>query len=140
MPALRWTTVGRPPDPAGVCTIVAVRLPLRSYRDVPRLVWYAVRIRRQLRRTTAVLGYAFALRIRQKTLWTVSAWSHRADLARFDRTEPHRTAKQALRNTMLPSTLVLWTCSVDRLPVPWQETHARIGAARAGRRTGEEAR
>ena len=140
MPALRWTTVGRPPDRAGACTVLAARLPLRSYRDVPRLVWFAVRIRRQLRRTTAVLGYAYLLRIREKTLWTVSAWSHRGELARFDRTEPHRTAKQALRGAMLPSTLVLWTCPVHRLPISWHETHVRIGAVQAGRRTGEEAR
>ena len=140
MPALRWTTVGRPADPAGVCTVLAARLPLRSYRDVPRLFWYAVRIRRQLRRTRAVLGYAFMFRIRQKTLWTVSAWSHRAELARFDRTDPHRAAKQALRGAMLPSTLVLWTSPFDRLPISWHETHARITAAKARRPTGEEAR
>jgi hypothetical protein len=138
MPALRWTTVGRPTDPAGMCTVLAATLPLRSYRDVPRLMWHAVRIRRQLQRTTAVLGYAFLLRIREKTLWTVSAWTHRAELARFDHTGPHRTAKQALRDAMLPSTLVLWTCPVDRLPIPWHETHARIGAVQGGRRTGEE--
>jgi hypothetical protein len=140
MPALRWTTVGRPPDPAGVCTVFAARLPLRSYRDVPRLVWFAVRVRRQLRSATAVLGYALRLRIRDKTLWTVSAWSHRGELARFARTEPHRAAKQALRSAMLPSTIVLWTCPVDRLPVSWHETHERIGAVDGGRRTGEEAR
>ncbi len=140
MPALRWTTVSRPFAPAGACTVFGARLPLRSYRDVPRLVWFAVRIRWQLRRTTAVLGYALRLRIREKTLWTVSAWSDRTELARFDRTGPHRTAKQALRGAMLPSTLVLWTCAIDRLPISWHEAHVRISAVQDGRRTGEEAR
>lgn len=128
MPALRWTTVDRPPETAGVCTIFAARLPLRSYRHLPRLVWFAGRVRGQLRLAQGLLGFAFALRVQDKTLWTVSAWSHRTHLARFGRTAPHRTARYALRGAMLPSTLVVWTCPVRRLPVPWHEVQARVEA------------
>jgi hypothetical protein len=127
--ALPWTTVAGPPGSAGLCTIFAGRLPLRSFRDVPRLLWFVARIRRQLSHTPDVMGYAVALDIREKALWVVSAWSHRAGLARFDRTVPHRTAKVALRSATLPPTFVVWTWPADQLPVPWTETCTRVHEA-----------
>jgi hypothetical protein len=125
-----WTSVGRSPDTAGECTIFAARLPVRSYRQIPRLLWFALRIRRQLAHSPGLLGYTFALDMRPKTLWTTSAWAHRTGLAHFDRTAPHRTAKKSLSPGLLPSTFVVWTCPIDQLPVPWDETRARLGAAR----------
>jgi hypothetical protein len=129
MPAVPWISVSRPADPAGACTIFAARLPLRSYRHMPQLLWFTVRIRAQLRHTPAILGYAFDLEMRRKTLWTMSAWTDRAGLARFDRTDPHSAARQALRAVLLPSTFVVWTCPIDRLPVPWSETRERLSKA-----------
>jgi hypothetical protein len=96
VPALPWTTVNSPSEPAGVCTVFAAQLPLRFHRHMPRLLWLTVRIRRQLPHVPGLLGYAFDLEIRHKTLWTSSAWSHRTGLAGFDQAVPHQTAKQAL--------------------------------------------
>ena len=129
MPALPWTTVSGPADPAGACTIFAAQLPLRSYRRLPRLLWLVLRVRRQLTHTPGLLGYTIDLEIRRKTLWTSSAWTHRAGLAAFDKAAPHRTAKQALRSAILAPTFAVWRCPVDQLPVPWQETRARLEAA-----------
>jgi hypothetical protein len=128
VPALPWTTVNSPSDYAGACTIFAARLPLRLYRQMPRVLWLALRIRRQLAHTPGLLGYAFDLEIRHRTLWTSSAWAHRTALASFDRAAPHQTAKQALRSAILPPTFAVWTCPIDQLPVPWRETRARLGA------------
>jgi hypothetical protein len=129
VPALPWTTVSSPSEPAGVCTIFAAQLPLRFHRHMPRLLWLTVRIRRQLPHVPGRRGYAFDLEIRHKTLWTSSAWSHRTGLAGFDQALPHQTAKQALRSAILPPTFAVWTCSTDQLPVPWHETRARLRAA-----------
>jgi hypothetical protein len=95
---------------------------------MPRLLWLTQRIRRQLSHTPGLLGYAFDFEIRHKTLWTSSAWAHRAGLASFDRSEPHQTARQALRSAILSPTFVVWTCPVDRLPVPWEDIRARLTA------------
>jgi hypothetical protein len=130
MPSLRWIGVSTPLDPNGACTIFAARLQLRSYRQMPRLLWLAIRIRSQLRASPGILGYAFDLDMRHKTLWTISAWSHRAGLARFDRTGAHSRARHTLRAVMLPPTFAVWTCPIDQLPVPWHETRARISTAR----------
>ncbi|MFJ2031128.1 hypothetical protein [Streptosporangium sp. NPDC087985] len=132
MPALPWTTIRRPPDPATGCTVLAARLPLRSHRDIPRFLWWTLRIRRRLARTPGLVGYAFAADVLGKTFWAVSAWTHRAELGRFDRADPHRTAKGRLRAAMLPSTLVVWSCRADELPPPWEEARRRIAAAGAG--------
>ena len=129
MPTLPWTTIASPPHPVGACTIFAAQLPLRRYRQMPRLMLLTLRIRRQLTHTPGLLGYGLDLQIRHKTLWTSSAWAHRADLAAFDQTAPHRTAKHALEGAIVASTFTVWTCRTDQLPVPWRETRARLGAA-----------
>jgi hypothetical protein len=127
VPSLAWITVSSPPDPTRACTIFAARLPLRFYRQMPRLLGLTLRIRRQLSDTPGLLGYAFDIEIRHKTLWTSSAWAHRTGLAGFDRTEPHQAAKRALRSAILSPTFVVWTCPIDHLPVPWPEIRARLG-------------
>ena len=126
MPCLRWITVSSPADPAGACTIFAARLPLRSYRQMPRLLWFAIHVGTQLHRTPGLLGYTLDLELHQKTLWTASAWTHRGGLARFDRTGAHLKAKQALRAVMLPPTFAVWPYPIDQLPVPWHETRKRL--------------
>ncbi len=128
VPALPWTTVNSASDPTGACTIFAAQLPLRFHRQMPRLLWLTLCIRRHLTRSPGLLGYAFDLEIRHKTLWTTSAWAHRTGLAAFDRAPPHRTAKRALRRAILPPVFAVWTCPTAQLPVPWHEARARLGA------------
>lgn len=126
---LPWTTVSRP-DPATECSVLAVRLPLRLHRDMPRFLWWALRVKGQLATSPGLLGYALAAQVTNKTFWTVSAWTRRGELARFDRTDPHRAAKRRLGPVMLPSTLVVWTCHAGDLPIGWEEIRRRIAQAR----------
>ena len=128
VPALPWTTVSSPPDPAGACTVFAAQLPLRSYRQMPHLLWLTLRIRRQLSHAPGLLGYAIDFEIRHKTLWTSSAWTRRTSLAAFDRAAPHRTAKRALRHALLAPTFAVWTQRTDQLPVSWHEARAHLRA------------
>ena len=93
---------------------------------MPRLLWFTLRIRGQLGDTPGLLGYAFDIEIRHKTLWTSSAWAHRTGLASFDRSPPHQTAKRVLKSAVLSPTFVVWTCPADHLPVSWPETRARL--------------
>jgi hypothetical protein len=101
---------------------------LRHYRQLPRLLWLTLRIRRQLTHAPGLLAYAIDLEIRHKTLWISSAWTHRTGLTAFDQAAPHQSAKQALSSALLPPTFAVWTCSIDQLPVKWQETRARLNA------------
>jgi hypothetical protein len=129
MLALPWTTPNGAAGPAVECTVLATKLRLRSHRDVSRFVRWSLRIRHQLSRTPGLVGYSIALQLLDRTLWTVSAWTDRRELARFDRSGPHRAAKDLLRGVLRPSVLVLWTCPAAQLPVGWPEVRRRIAEA-----------
>jgi hypothetical protein len=59
----------------------------------------------------------------------VSAWTWRADLTSFERSDVHQAAKSVLRPQLLPATFVVWTCEPTALPITWTEIRDRINAA-----------
>lgn len=122
-----WTNGVTGPDRD--CTVIAGRLPLQSFRDLPAVIAWAWRIRRHLAATPGLAGHATAVDISRPALWTVSAWTSRTDLGRFDGGELHRAAKSALRPRLWPATFVVWTCDPTDLPVAWSEVRRRIAAA-----------
>ena len=130
MPALPWITVATPDRDANL-TIIASRLPLRSHRDIPRFLWHTWLVQRQLAHSPGLVGYSLDARLWRKTFWTVSAWVSRPELGGFDRSSPHRAAKDAIRPAMLPTTFVMWRCRADCLPVTWVEVRGRVEAAAA---------
>ena len=128
MPPLPWTKV-TDVEPNIDCTVMASRLPLESYRDIPRFLRWTLRIRRRLAHTPGLIGYALDAQLLRKTFWTVSAWTGRADLGRFDRSEPHAEAKGAIRPRIRPSTFVMWSSTTAELPVKWSDVRRRIEVA-----------
>ncbi len=126
MPPLPWRTVSAV-DPDTACTVMASRLPLRSHMRIPGFLVWTLRIRRQLARTPGLVGYGLDAQLLRKTFWTVSAWTGRAELGRFDRTDPHRAATDAIRPAMAPTTFVTWACAAGDLPIGWEEVRRRVG-------------
>lgn len=125
MPKLPWTTITEV-DPATQVTVMASRLPLRRHRHVPGFLRSTLRIRRQLARSEGLVGYALDAKLVGKTFWTLSAWTDRPSLGRFDRADPHRGEVDATRPRMLPTTFVLWTTTAGELPVDWAEAVRRV--------------
>jgi hypothetical protein len=123
-----WTTVA-PFSPRNDCTVIAVRLPLRSLRSLPSTLNWTWRVRRQLDVTPGVAGHATALDLTDLALWTVSAWTSRTELIRFDRSELHQTAKSILWPHFRPATFAVWNCDHATLPVSWSEVRSRIESA-----------
>jgi hypothetical protein len=128
MPALPWINLDKANHDADL-TIMASKLPLRSHRHIPRFLWHTWLVHRQLARSPGLVGYSMDARLVGKTFWTISAWTNRPDLGGFERSSPHRTAKNAIRSAMLPSTFVMWTCRSDALPITWQEVRRRVESA-----------
>jgi hypothetical protein len=128
MPALPWITVSKM-DPDAECTVMASKLPLRSYRHIPGFLRWTLRIRRQLATSPGLVGYALDARLLRKTFWTLSAWTGRPELAKFNGSDPHHAAVKAIRSRMLPTTFVTWTCRAGDLPVAWDEARDRIEQA-----------
>lgn len=128
MPALPWIKV-KPVNHDADLTIIASKLPLRSHRHIPRFIRHTWLVHRQLARSPGLVGYSLDARLVGKTFWTVSAWKNRPDLGGFERSSPHRAAKDAIRPAMMRSTFAMWTGRADTLPIPWQEVRRRVEAA-----------
>lgn len=131
MPKLPWTSITEV-DPDADVTIMGSQLPLRSHASIPGFLLATLRIRRQLKRSEGLVGYALDARLLGKTFWTVSAWTSRDHLRRFDRADPHHAATQAIRPKMAPTTFAFWSGKARDLPVPWDEVERRIVERRAG--------
>lgn len=131
MPKLPWAAIDEV-DPDTDVTIMGSRLPLRRHAAIPGFMLAAWRIRKQLEASEGLVGYALDARLLGKTFWTVSAWTSREHLQRFDRADPHQAATRAIRPKMAPSTFVFWSGKARDLPVPWDEVERRIAERRAG--------
>ena len=127
MLSLPWTTTHL--HPSGPGTVIAGRLPLRAYRDLPVVLTWVRRTRRHLASTPGLAGHVTAIGLCPPALWTVSAWTNRADLSRFDHSEGHRAAKSALRWRLAPGTFAVWNCDLAELPVTWAEVRRRVSVA-----------
>jgi len=128
MPALPWTTISSP-DRAGEYVVMASRLPLARYRDLPGFLRATMLIRAQLARASGLTGYALDAHLARKTFWTVSAWDSRDALDAFSRADPHRSRVRVIRPRMQPTTFTYWTVSGADLPVAWAEVRRRVAAA-----------
>lgn len=87
--------------------IIASKLSLRSHGRNPAVPLHTWLVHRQLTRSPGLAGYSLDARLVGKTFRTVSAWKTGPNLGGFDRSGPHRTARNAIRPAMLPSTFVM---------------------------------
>jgi hypothetical protein len=132
MPPLPWTRISTA-EPGTALTVMASRLPLRSYRHIPGFLRWTLRIRGQLAHAPGLVGYALDAHLLRKTFWTVSAWTGQAAIQAFVHQEPHASGMAAIRPHMTESTFVFWTVTPEELPLKWDDVRRRVGArARAG--------
>jgi hypothetical protein len=125
MPAGPWSARASLP-PTYACLVIASRQVLRRYRDLPVFLGQLRAIRRWLRVSDGVLGYALAVRPWSRSFWTISAWVDEdavgaATLARW----PARA--------LATSTVVSWYCLAEELPVGWPEVQRRLRYGSGGR-------
>ena len=118
-------------EPDREVTVMATYLPLRRYRSIPRFMQWTLRIRRQLARSDGLIGYALEAQLLRKQFWTVSAWTSKTEVGRFNRADPHAAGAAAIRPLMGPTTFVTWSVRAGDLPVPWDEVHRRVAQADA---------
>ena len=125
MLAQPWKTVAAA-DPDAECVVMATYLPLRSYRSIPGFLRWTFRIQRQLHASDGLLGYALATQLLRKRFWTVSAWTDERSLGRFNRSDPHRRAMDAIRPRMGRTVFVSWTVTASDVPVGWADVQRRV--------------
>ena len=134
MPALPWSRISTV-DPATEVTVMATRLPLRRYRHIPAFLRWTLRIRGQLADAPGLVGYSLDAHLLHKTFWTLSAWTDQEAMGAFVRTDPHRSAMEAIRPHMDRSSFVSWTVTGADLPVTWSDTRRRVEEKLRTRRT-----
>ena len=132
MPAIPWTNFTEI-DPRREYLVMASRLPLRSYLQIPKFLRLTLAVRRQLARSDGLVGYSLLAQPLSKTFWTLSAWVDGERLGAFARAMPHTDVMEQLRPHMDKTTFVTWRVRGDALPVSWKDATARIRAATAER-------
>ena len=132
MPALPWSRIATA-EPGTELTVVATKLPLRSYRHIPAFLRWTLRIRGQLAQADGLVGYSLDAHLFRKTFLTVSAWTSQAAAEEFVHQDPHATAMAAIRPNMGHSAFVFWTVAPEDLPLRWGDVRSRLaGKARTG--------
>lgn len=138
MPTLPWIT----PDPAppGAATlIIASRLEVRRWKDVPRFFVKSLAAWRQVRKAPGAYGASLIAQPLKRTFWTLSAWKDNDALYTYAGTEPHKGLMTGLRPVMKESTFITWESRTDELPVRWDEAHRRLAEHRGERPAGDSA-
>lgn len=128
MPTLPWSTRGSLP-PTYACFVTASQQLVRWPWNLPAQLWRLRVLRIQLRDARGVLGFAFAARLRDRTIWTVVAWLDPDAAALFAKT--HADAFGTFAPQTAASTDVSWSCLAEELPVAWPDVHRRLDAATA---------
>ena len=130
MPAIPWKTFMNV-DPQREYLVMASRLPLQSYRHIPKFLRLTRAVQRQLATTEGLVGYALNAQLAKKTFWTVSAWVDDEHLGTFAHAMPHANVIRQLRPHMAPTNFVTWTARGTELPVLWDAAMARVMTAAA---------
>ncbi len=128
MPTLPWTSRGTA-EAGRSYVVLASRLPLARFRDVPAFLRHTGAIRRQLSRADGLIGYSLDAKPLAKTFWTLSVWRDEQALNAFAQGTPHRDRVRRIRPHMQPSTFVTWTVSGDQVPVPWAQARRRVAGS-----------
>lgn len=131
MATLRWTSPTNTGETVGRAEVVvmASRFDLRHYRDVPRFLLAALRIRRQMLAAPGCLGVSLIAKPLQKGFYTLSAWRSREDLDAAVQLEPHVSSMTGFRSLMAASLFAFWTRAATDLPPGWPEVIDRLTTA-----------
>lgn len=112
------------PDESDVAVLMASRLELRRWRDLPRFLVASLRLRRRLGRTPGAMWLRLGAQPWARTFWTMSAWSSHEDLRRFVDDDLHRRVMADFGPVMAGSTFATWTASATT--ATWSEGLARL--------------
>ena len=127
MPTLPWTS-GPYVDDAPLHVLTST-LPLNRYRDVPRFLRWALKIRKQLRDAPGLAGYSLDARLLRKTFWTLSAWQDREAMQRFVHSGAHAAMLADMTGHLGSSRFVESTAARADLPLDWAAARQRVADA-----------
>jgi hypothetical protein len=125
MPTLHWTTVSTPAPDAGTF-VMASRIEVRSFKDVPRFFLKSLAAWKQVSGAPGAYGASLIAQPQKRTFWTLSAWEDKDALYTYARTEPHKSIMIGLRPTMKDSVFTFWEAPAADLPIDWADARRRL--------------
>ncbi len=124
-----WTSVTDSAGDGAAIVVMASVLPLRRHRSIPHFLAATMAIRRQLRNSDGLLGYALDADLVHGVFWTVSAWQTQEALDRFAESDPHRRLIMSIRPLMPPTTFTFWRQPGRETPVKWDSARTKLSNA-----------
>jgi len=126
MMPLPWKRI-RPLEEATVGSVTELRL--RRWRDIPRLTFDALRLRRAVQIEPGVVAVCLAAAPLRRTFWTLTLWADEPALDAYVRTAAHADAMRRFRGRLERSRSARWKGEFGSLP-RWAEAVARLAAER----------
>jgi len=127
MPDLPWTSFAER-APERECVALLSYLPLRRLSSTLPFLWDVMRVRRQLARSSGLVGYSLRASPLRREYWTLSVWESERALLAFVKTPPHSGLMRSLRGRMGATSFVRWRLSgADPLPT-WDDAMRRAAA------------
>ena len=125
MPALPWTSFTEAEVDKEYAALLS-RLPLATFRAMPKFFRFVFGIRRQLAESEGLIGYSLDAHPLAKEFWTLSVWEDKDSLWRFVQKMPHSKAMQNLLPHMKQTEFFHFEVKGSSVPPDWQETRRRM--------------
>ena len=125
MPALPWKSFATAESDKEYPALLS-RLPLATFRAMPKFFRFFSGIRRQLAESDGLIGYSMDAHPLAKEFWTLSVWEDRDFLWRFVQRMPHSRAMRDLLPHMGQTEFFHFEVNGSSVPPDWQETKRRM--------------
>ncbi len=127
MPGIPWQSLS-PFDSSRTYLALLTHLPLRSYWRIPQFLGFTAQLRRQLRGSNGMIGYAMLAWPLRKEFWTLSVWEDEDALMAFVRHPPHTRVMQALAGHLGMTKFIRWEMKGSGVPPSWRDAFIRFRA------------
>jgi nitrite reductase/ring-hydroxylating ferredoxin subunit len=125
MPALPWKSFTAAESDREYPALLS-RLPLSTFRAMPKFIRFVSGIRRQLAHSEGLIGYSLDAHVLAKEFWTLSVWEDREYLWRFVQRMPHSQAMTELLPHMAQTEFFHFEVAGSSVPPDWGETRRRM--------------
>ena len=120
---------GAIPDQRGVVLVSATRFTFSRLRDMPRILYAGMLLRRRWHLLEGSVGVSLSADLWRRTTYTISVWKSEADLRGFLTSPDHLKLMRDYRSRVTGSAAVTWTVEGFRLGQAWKEAPARLAEA-----------
>jgi heme-degrading monooxygenase HmoA len=123
---LPWTTgAAAASAPGETAVVLASRLDLRNFRDVPGFLRAALALRRHFREVPGGVGLALHAQPLHRRFFTLSAWTDEAAMQAFVEDPAHVAVMRRFRTAIATSAFTTWSARRDAVP-SWPDAKERL--------------